>query len=197
MRRNIPAIAASTWARAAVIDPCTTAPIAPNIKTPPRNSRRINSPAPGRPSANVEKRRRTTSDITEFARSPKGSLINPLWGSELNHTACNANHRSALPFTVDQVNNFKTMALAPPGTPLWHAQKDDFAPRLGIAWNARSDLVIRAGAGIFYDLGYSVIGDAMGAFPYVQSKTILHTSFALSGADAAAPPFKTTPLFPV
>ena len=41
------------------------------------------------------------------------------------------------------------------GTPLWHAQKDDFAPRLGIAWKARPNLVVRAGAGIFYDLGYS------------------------------------------
>jgi len=30
-----------------------------------------------------------------------------------------------LPFTVTQVNNFATMTLAPPGTPLWHPQKDD------------------------------------------------------------------------
>ena len=58
-------------------------------------------------------------------------------------------------FTVDQVNNLTTMTLAPAGAPLWTPQKDDFAPRLGIAWNPRSDLVIRAGAGIFYDLGYS------------------------------------------
>src|SRR5271165_7176490 len=83
MRRNIPAIAASTFAMAAVIDPWSTAPIAPNIKAPPRKSRRIKSPAPGGPSANVEKRRRTTLDITEFAaqpESPKGSLRNPLLG---------------------------------------------------------------------------------------------------------------------
>ena len=36
-----------------------------------------------------------------------------------------------VPYTVTQVNNFATMTLAPPGTPLWHPQKDDFAPRLG------------------------------------------------------------------
>ena len=57
------------------------------------------------------------------------------------------------PFTVNQVTDFATMTLASEGTSLWHAQKDDFAPRLGLAWNARPNLVIRAGAGFFYDLG--------------------------------------------
>ena len=51
------------------------------------------------------------------------------------------------------------MTLAPPGTPLWHPQKDDFAPRLGVAWQPLPNLVLRAGAGIFYDLGYSDCGE--------------------------------------
>jgi hypothetical protein len=38
------------------------------------------------------------------------------------------------PFTVNQVDNLATATLAPAGTPLWHPQKDDFAPRLGLAW---------------------------------------------------------------
>jgi len=38
-----------------------------------------------------------------------------------------------LQFTVNQVNDFATMAVAPQGTPLWHAQKDDLAPRLSLA----------------------------------------------------------------
>src|SRR5713101_734086 len=59
------------------------------------------------------------------------------------------------PFTVNQVSDLETATIAPAGTPLWHPQKDDLAPRLGLAWQARSNLVIRAGAGIFYDLGYS------------------------------------------
>ena len=74
------------------------------------------------------------------------------------------------PFTVNQVHDFSTMALAPAGTSLWHAQKHDFAPRLGIAWNSRPNLVIRAGAGIFYDLGYSLIASVESAFPYVQQE---------------------------
>ncbi len=97
------------------------------------------------------------------------------------------------PYTVNQVNNLKTITLAPAGTPLWTPQKDDFAPRLAVAWNARPNLVVRAGAGIFYDLGYSAIADVMVAFPYTQSNAIFNTSFPLSDSAAAPPAFRTTP----
>ena len=62
------------------------------------------------------------------------------------------------------------MTLAPQGTPLWHPQKDDFAPRLGVAWQVRPNLVIRSGAGIFYDLGYSSIANGVTAWPYASTK---------------------------
>jgi hypothetical protein len=91
------------------------------------------------------------------------------------------------------VDNPATMTLAPPGTPLWHPKKDDFAPRLGVAWQVLPSLVFRTGAGIFYDLGYSAIADSASAFPYLQQKLILNTSFPLSGANVAPPPFRTTP----
>ena len=84
------------------------------------------------------------------------------------------------------------MTLAPPGTPLWHPQKDDFAPRLGVAWQAAPESGHRAGAGIFYDLGYSAVANGTSAFPYAQQRLILNTSFPLSAADAAPPPFTTT-----
>jgi carboxypeptidase family protein/TonB-dependent receptor-like protein len=96
-----------------------------------------------------------------------------------------------LPFTVTGLDNPATMTLAPPGTPLWPPQKDDFAPRLGIAWQPLSNLVLRAGAGIFYDLGYSAVANGTSAFPLAQSKTSLNTSFPLSAAAAAPPPFTT------
>src|SRR5262249_1125551 len=76
------------------------------------------------------------------------------------------------PFAVNEVNNLGTATIAPAGTPLWHPQKDDFAPRLGIAWQAPRNTVLRAGAGVFYDLGYSDITNAMISFPYVQQKLI-------------------------
>lgn len=97
------------------------------------------------------------------------------------------------PFTVAQVTDLGTTTLAPRGTPLWHPQKDDFAPRLGLAWQAQTNLVLMAGAGIFYDLGYADITNSLIAFPYVQEKLIFGNSFPLSSGAAAPPPFTTSP----
>ena len=96
-------------------------------------------------------------------------------------------------FTVDQVSNLATATLAPAGTPPWHPQKDDFAPRVGLAWQVRPKLVVRAGAGIFYDLGYSDITNALISFPYIQERLIFGTSFPLNSSDAGPPPFTTNP----
>ncbi len=97
------------------------------------------------------------------------------------------------PFTVNGVNNLATATLAPAGTPLWDPQKDDFAPRLGVAWQVYPNMVFRAGVGIFYDLGYSDITNAMINFPYVQQKLIFGTSFPLNSSAATPPPFTTSP----
>jgi len=105
----------------------------------------------------------------------------------------------AAPFTVNQVSNLATMTLEPEGTSLWHTQKDDFAPRLGIAWNPRQNLVVRAGAGTFYDLGYSQIANVASAFPNSQQKLLLPACktctlpFPLTSDQATAPPFTTSP----
>ena len=122
--------------------------------------------------------------------------IDVTYGLRWEYNAAPSSPNGTLPFTVTQVNNLATMTLAPPGTPLWHPQKDDFAPRLGVAWQPLPNLVLRAGAGIFYDLGYSAVADGTGAFPFVQTKLILNTSFPLSAANAAPPPFTTTPPVP-
>jgi len=115
------------------------------------------------------------------------------YGLRWEYNAAPSSPNGTLPFTVTGVNNLATMTLAPAGTSLWTPQKDDFAPRLGIAWNPRPDLVIRAGAGIFYDLGYSAVTNGMGAFPYLQRRLTLNTSFPLSAAAAAPVPFTTMP----
>jgi hypothetical protein len=118
------------------------------------------------------------------------------YGLRWEYNAAPSSPNGTLPLTVTGVDNLATMKLAPPGTPLWHPQKDDFAPRLGIAWQPLPNLVLRAGAGIFYDLGYSALADAISAFPYEQARTVLNTSFPLSAANAAPPPFTTTPPVP-
>jgi Carboxypeptidase regulatory-like domain/TonB dependent receptor len=115
------------------------------------------------------------------------------YGLRWEYNAAPSSPNGTLPFTVTQVNNLVTMSLAPPGTPLWRPQKDDFAPRLGVAWQPLPSLVLRGGAGIFYDLGYSGVANGETAFPYVQTKTIPTTSFPLSAGQAAPAPFTTAP----
>ena len=118
------------------------------------------------------------------------------YGVRWDYNAAPSSPNGALPMTVLGLDNLATAQLAPLGTPLWHAQKDDFAPRLGIAWHARSNLVLRAGAGIFYDLGYSDVASAMIAFPYVQESFVFGTSFPLSPSLAVPPRFTTNPPSP-
>ncbi|MCU1261229.1 MAG: TonB-dependent receptor plug [Bryobacterales bacterium] len=113
------------------------------------------------------------------------------YGLRWEYNTAPSSPNGTLPFTVTQVDNPATMTLAPPGTPLWHPQTDDFAPRLGVAWQLLPNLVLRGGAGIFYDLGYSGVANGASAFPYVQTKTIPNTSFPLSAAQAAPALFTT------
>ena len=115
------------------------------------------------------------------------------YGLRWEYNGAPSSPNGTLPFTVTGMDDLATMALAPQGTPLWHPQKDDFAPRLGLAWQPLPNLVLRAGSGIFYDLGYSAVANGASAFPFSQEKLILGTSFPLSAANAAPPPFTTAP----
>ncbi|MBK9169707.1 MAG: TonB-dependent receptor [Bryobacterales bacterium] len=63
----------------------------------------------------------------------------------------------------------------PPGTqgqlfatPLWPTRATQFAPRAGLAWRANSEgtLVVRAGAGLFYDLGFPSSMDPLNGAPH-------------------------------
>jgi hypothetical protein len=87
-------------------------------------------------------------------------------------------------FTALNVDDPANVSLAPKGTPLWHASKRNFAPRLGLAYILRNtpgkELVIRGGGGIFYGLGNQQGAQGTLGFPYSR------TTF-LSGADAVYP----------
>ena len=67
----------------------------------------------------------------------------------------------------ENVNNPAAIALAPAGTPIWHSTYTNFAPRLGIAWvpTEKRDLVVRAGGGVFYDLGVGAAANLTSSFP--------------------------------
>jgi hypothetical protein len=124
------------------------------------------------------------------------------YGLRWEYNAAPTSPNGTLPFTMFGLNDLSTAILAPPGTPLWNPKKHDFAPRLSVAWHARPNLVVKAGGGIFYDLGYSGIANGMSAFPYAQQNILTHIpntnplqpiTYPLSASLAAPPPFTTAP----
>jgi Carboxypeptidase regulatory-like domain/TonB dependent receptor-like, beta-barrel len=101
------------------------------------------------------------------------------------------------PFTVVGLNNPATLALAPRGTSLYQTTYGNVAPRLGLAWqlnpNAAWSLVLRAGGGVFYDLGQGGLGAASSSFPFSATSINGPAPFPLSPQNAAAPPLTTNP----
>src|SRR6202030_4729169 len=61
----------------------------------------------------------------------------------------------------------QTTVLGPPGTPLWQSTHRNFAPRVGVAYRLtkKGDFVMRAGWGIFYDLGNGTVANLGQFFP--------------------------------
>ena len=101
------------------------------------------------------------------------------------------------PFTVVGLNNPATMTLAPRGTPLYDTTYGNVAPRVGLAYQLRErpnwGAVLRAGFGIFYDLGQGSLGGVTSYFPYEASKNFAPSPFPLSAEDAAPPALTTDP----
>jgi hypothetical protein len=79
-------------------------------------------------------------------------------------------------FTVLGLDNPATMTLAPLGTPLWKTTYNNFAPRIGIAYQLSQtkgqETVLRGGFGIFYDVGTGPTGNAVigVTVPYVRDQ---------------------------
>jgi hypothetical protein len=109
--------------------------------------------------------------------------------------ALKGKNRDNDPFTVIGLNNPATMTLAPRGTRLYETTYGNFAPRFGLAyqfggirdWGA----AIRAGFGVFYDLGQGSLGGVSSFFPYIADKNFSVAPFPLSAQDAAPPALTT------
>ena len=101
------------------------------------------------------------------------------------------------PFTVVGLNNPATMTLAPRGTPLYETTYGNVAPRIGVAYRLHGirnwEATLRAGFGIFYDLGQGSLGGVSTFFPYNASKVLSAPSFPLSPQDATPPALTTSP----
>ena len=87
-------------------------------------------------------------------------------------------------------NNPQDISVAPAGSALWHTTYQNFAPRVGVAYriSGKSDLVLRAGAGVFYDLGIGAASNLGFSFPNSAS------SFS---SPVALPISDVTPFLPV
>ena len=99
------------------------------------------------------------------------------------------------PFAVTGIDNPATLALAPRGTPLYQTTYDNFAPRVGVAYQLSNkqgrETVLRGGFGIFYDLGNATAGNIPNSFPYRTDKSLSNVPFPLDEASAQPAPFST------
>jgi hypothetical protein len=93
-------------------------------------------------------------------------------------------------FTLAGLNNPATMTLAPPGTPLYETTYGNVAPRIGVAYHLHGlrncDAILRAGFGIFYDLGQGSLGAVSSFFPYLNVKTVASAPFPLSPSERSS-----------
>jgi carboxypeptidase family protein/TonB-dependent receptor-like protein len=111
--------------------------------------------------------------------------------------ALKGKNRDNDPFTVVGLNNPATIALAPRGTPLYETTYGNIAPRIGLAYQLAGirnwGAVLRAGFGVFYDLGQGSLGGVSSFFPYIADKNFSAAPFPLSAQDAAPPALTTNP----
>lgn len=96
------------------------------------------------------------------------------------------------------VGNPAELALAPFGTPLWKTRYSGFAPRIGVAYRLteKGDLVLRAGSGVFYDLGSDAVGYLGLFFPNFATMSTANVPLPLSSPTAYLPSLSFEPPFP-
>jgi hypothetical protein len=105
------------------------------------------------------------------------------------------------PFAVTNFDNLATLAVAPAGTPIFKTRYNNFAPRVGVAYQISQEkgreTVLRGGFGVFYDLGTGTIASAFGvSFPYFRQRILTPVGgvpFPLDAATAAPPVFNPNP----
>jgi hypothetical protein len=102
-----------------------------------------------------------------------------------------------LPYTVNQVTNLATTALAPKRTPLWKTTYGNFAPRLGAAYQVSerpgSETVIRGGFGLFYDTGSTYGSQGYGGVGYFARPALGNVPFPFTVAQTTLPPPSVAP----
>ena len=93
------------------------------------------------------------------------------------------------------VGNPANTSLAPAGTPPWKTTYGNFAPRAGAAYRLtqKGDLVLRAGWGLFYDLGTGEVSNLLSAFPNSANTFLPGMPMPITDASAITPSFSDQP----
>lgn len=93
------------------------------------------------------------------------------------------------------VDNPSELGLAPAGSPVWATTYGNFAPRLGIGYalNDSRDLVLRAGVGVFYDLGAGPVASLAASFPNYASSVYSGVPIPVSNLAGYLPVISTQP----
>jgi hypothetical protein len=95
------------------------------------------------------------------------------------------------PLTLQGLSSPATISVAPPNTPLYGTTHDNFAPRIGAAYQLSErkgmESIIRGGFGLFYDLGNSSTAGGLTNIPYSASKFLDNVPYPLTPDAAAAP----------
>lgn len=106
----------------------------------------------------------------------------------------------SLPLVVKGLSNLATATLAPRGTRFYETTYNNFAPRIGIAHRLfeKRDTVLRAGFGVFYDLGYAFAGTALSPtnYPFSRLRTVTNRNIADPVFFTPAPPQSLNPPYP-
>jgi Carboxypeptidase regulatory-like domain/TonB dependent receptor len=109
--------------------------------------------------------------------------VNPPPGNEMGY----------LPYTLNQISNLATATLAPTNTPLYKTQWTGFAPRFGLAYqlghSSGHETVLRAGAGLFYDLNSLLASSGFSTFiGFDTSVKYAGVPFPLTPSQLTLPP---------
>lgn len=131
----------------------------------------------------------------EWRASPTLNLSGGLrW--EVNPAPTEAHGNDA--FTLSgNLNDPKSLTVAPRGTPLYQTTWLNIAPRLGVAWTANSksgwETVFRSGGGVFFDTGSQTATIGFQYLGFLATKTQSGIAFPIASSQLAFSPSTTAP----
>ncbi len=95
----------------------------------------------------------------------------------------------------ENVDNPAQLSLAPFGTPVYKTTYGNFGPRVGVAWrlDEKGTAVLRAGWGLYYDLGLGAAASIGAYFPNSASAFNTNVSFPVTDPSSYIPAISTQP----